>query len=199
MDYTVEVADHTLEYFDDDHVYLVDGLIVPSVSELLKTKFGRKYEFVGKDTLKRAADAGTQVHDAIQNLCETGEMAELPEVRNFLFLQKQYGFKVLECEKPVILHLDDEPVAAGRLDLVLEMDGQIGGADIKRTSTLDKHYLSYQLNLYRIAFKQCYGIEWEFLRGLHLRGDVRKFVNIPINEDVTWQLVHEYLEGKRYE
>ena len=196
MDYTVEIAGKTLEYFDDDHLYLVDGLIVSSITEILKVRFGNKYQFVSKDTLQRAADAGTKVHDAIQNLCETGEVEDFPEVRNFMFLQKQYGFKVLECEKPVILHLDDEPVAAGRLDLVLEMNGQIGGADIKRTSSLDKEYLAYQLNLYRIAYRQCYGIEWEFLRGVHLRDDKRKFVNIPIHEESAMELVHEYLGGK---
>ena len=94
---------------------------------------------------------------------------------------------------PVILHLDDKPIAAGRLDLVLEMGGQIGGADIKRTSKLDKQYLAYQLNLYRIAYRQCYGVEWQFLRGIHLRESVRKFVSIPIDEESAWRLVHEYL------
>ena len=158
-------------------------------------RFGRKYESVGKDTLQRAADAGTQVHDAIQHLCETGEVTDFPEVRNFLFLKRQYNFDVIDCEIPVILHLNDVPVAAGRCDMAMVMDGQQGGADIKRTSTLDKEYLSYQLNLYRIAFRQCYGIEWEFLRGLHLREDVRKFVNIPVNEDLAWKLVYEYLGG----
>ena len=197
LDYTAEIAGHTLEYFDDEHIYLVDGLIVPSITEILKVRYGRKYEAVSRDTLKRAADKGTEVHDAIQHLCETGEIRDIPEVKNFLFLQKQYGFKVIECERPVILFKDDEPIAAGRLDLVLEMDGQIGGADIKRTSALDKEYLSYQLNLYRIAFWQCYGIDWTFLRGIHLREDKRKFVKIPINEEVTWELVEKYLGGKK--
>ena len=192
MDYTVELNGHTLEYFDDGHVYLVDGVIVSSITQLLKVKFGRKYEGISRDVLKRASDAGTAVHDAIQTLCETGEVRDLPEVKNFMFLRRQYGFNVKECETPVILHLDDEPVAAGRLDLVLEMGGQVGGADIKRTSTLDKQYLAYQLNLYRIAYRQCYGVEWEFLRGIHLRESVRKFVSIPINEDAAWELVHEY-------
>jgi hypothetical protein len=93
---------------------------------------------------------------------------------------------------PVILWMDDEPVSAGRCDLILRMDGKIGGADIKRTSSLNKEYLSYQLNLYRTAFRQSYGVEWEFLRGIHLRGDVRKFVDIPINEEIALQLVQEW-------
>ena len=167
-------------------------MIVPSITEILKVRFGNKYDFVDRDTLRRASDEGTRVHDAIQNLCETGEIIGLDEERNFLFLQRQYGFKVLNCETPLILWMDDEPVSAGRCDLVLEMDGKIGGADIKRTSALDRVYLSYQLNLYRIAFRQSYGIEWEFLKGVHLRENVRKLVDIPINEDVALEIVKEW-------
>ena len=114
-------------------------------------------------------------------------------------MQKQYGFEVKENEVPVILFYEDEPICAGRLDLVLKMDDKIGGADIKRTSALDKEYLAYQLNLYRIAYRQSYGVEWEFLRGVHLREDVRKFVDIPINEHMAWQLVHDYMERSQCE
>lgn len=195
MDYTKEINGHTLEYFDDEHLYLVDGMIVPSITQILGSKFGRKYERVDKGTLQRASEAGTQVHDAIERLCNTGEIADLPEVRNFLFLKKQYKFEVLENEVPVILFLNDEPISAGRLDLVLDIDGHKCGADIKRTSALDKDYLFYQLNLYRIAYRQCYGVEWDLLRGIHLRENVRKFVPIPVNEDMAWMLVHQYLGG----
>ena len=31
-DFTKDIKGYTLEYFDDDHVYLVDGVIVPSIS-----------------------------------------------------------------------------------------------------------------------------------------------------------------------
>lgn len=195
MDFTKEINGYTLEYFDDEHVYLVDGVIVPSITQLIKIRFGRKYDGVSRAVLDRARDKGIEVHEAIERYCKDGEVKDLKELDNFIFLQKQYKFKVLENEVPVILFLNDEPISAGRLDMVLEMGGQIGGADIKRTSQLDKEYLAYQLNLYRIAYRQSYGEEWEFLRGIHLREDVRKFVNIPINEDIAWQLIHEYMEA----
>lgn len=191
MDYTQTVASRTVEYLDDEHIYLVDGVIVPSITGLLRCKFKNKYDGVSRSTLAHAAEKGTAVHDAIERLCKTGKVDDLPEVRNFLFLQKMYGFKVLQNEVPVILFDNDEPVAAGRLDLVLEMGGKIGGADIKRTSVLDKTYLAYQLNLYRLAYKQSYGVEWEFLRGVHLREDVRRFVEIPINEGLAQEIIKE--------
>jgi hypothetical protein len=191
-DFTKEINGHILEYFDDDHLYLVDGIIVPSITEILKVRFGGKYDHVDRQTLQRASEAGTQVHDAVEHFVRTGEITDIPEVRNFIFLQRQYGFNVVDVEEPVILWMDGEPICAGRCDLVIEMDGQIGGADIKRTSALDRQYLSYQLNLYRTAYRQSYGVEWEFLRGIHLREDVRRFVNIPINEDVALEIVNEW-------
>lgn len=191
---TWTIKDYELEYIDETHTYLVDGILVPSITQILKVKFGKKYEGIDKDVLQRAADKGTEVHEAIEKLCKTGEVEELKEVKNFAFLQKQYKFEVLENEVPIILFKDDEPIAAGRLDLVLKMDDKVGGGDIKRTSTLDKEYLAYQLNLYRIGYRQCYGVEWEFLKGFHLREDVRKFVNIPVNENMAWKLIEEYLE-----
>ena len=191
------IAGHDLEYFDDTHEYLVDGILVPSITQCLKFRFGNKYAGIDASTLKRASERGTEVHKAIEEFCKDGTEADLPEVRNFKFLQKQYKFTVVENEVPVILSMDDEPICAGRLDMVLMMGDSIGLADIKRTSTLDKDYLAYQLNLYRIAYRQSYGIETEFLRGIHLREDVRKFVPIPINEQMTWDFLNEYLKGAK--
>ena len=189
-----EIKGYIVEYIDETHQYLVDGICVPSITQILKIKFGNKYNNVNDNVLKNASEKGTQVHEAIEKLCKTGEVEELKEVKNFMFLQKHYKFEVIDNEVPVILFKNDKPIACGRLDLVLKIDDLIGGGDIKRTSVLDKEYLAYQLNLYRIAYKQCYDIDWKFLKGLHLREDVRKFVDIPINEEMAWNLVEKYLE-----
>nr|DAV89091.1 MAG TPA: Mitochondrial genome maintenance exonuclease 1, DNA complex, DNA exonuclease [Caudoviricetes sp.] len=191
---TWEIKGYIVEYIDETHQYLVDGICVPSITQILKIKFGNKYNNVNNNVLKNASEKGTQVHEAIEKLCKTGEVEELKEVKNFMFLQKHYKFEVIDNEVPVILFKNDKPIACGRLDLVLKIDDLIGGGDIKRTSVLDKEYLVYQLNLYRIAYKQCYDIDWKFLKGLHLREDVRKFVDIPINEEMAWNLVEKYLE-----
>ena len=135
-DFTVKINGYTLEFYDDRHLYLVNGIIVPSVTQLLRARFCDKYIGISKTILQRASEKGTEVHEAIQRYCETGEKSDLPEVRNFRFLQRQYKFKVIDNEVPVILFEDDIPICAGRLDLVLEMDGKRGLADIKRTSSV---------------------------------------------------------------
>lgn len=196
---TFDIKGHTLEYIDETHRYLVDGVIVPSITQILKIKFGNKYNGVDESVLKRAAQNGTEVHNAIESYCKEGIESDLKEVKNFKFLKKQYKFDVIDNEVPVILFKDDVPIAAGRLDLVLKIDEQVGLGDIKRTSTLDKEYLAYQLNLYRIAYEQCNGSNINFLKGIHLREDTRKFVNIPIDDKLTWKLIDEYLGGTKNE
>lgn len=204
MDFSENINGNVLEYFDDEHVYLVDGVIVPSITQILKCKFGGKYNGVSKSVLQKASEKGTMVHEAIEKYCKYGYESDLPELRNFKFLQRAYKFDVIENEVPVILSFDGKPVSAGRLDLVIEkigedgvLHGERGIADIKRTSTLDKEYLAYQLNLYRIAYQQCYGTKIDFLKGIHLREEKRKYVDIPINEEMAIELVKEYIENNK--
>lgn len=204
MDFSENINGNVLEYFDDEHVYLVDGVIVPSITQILKYKFGGKYNGVSKSVLQKASEKGTMVHEAIEKYCKYGYESDLPELRNFKFLQRAYKFDVIENEVPVILSFDGKPVSAGRLDLVIEkigedgvLHGERGIADIKRTSTLDKEYLAYQLNLYRIAYQQCYGTKIDFLKGVHLREEKRKYVDIPINEEMAIELVKEYIENNK--
>ena len=96
-DFTTDIGGYTLEFFEDEHLYLVDGVIVPSITQILSHRFGRKYAHVRRDVLERAAQAGTAVHEAIERYCTTGEESDLPELRNFKFLQRQYSFVVRSC------------------------------------------------------------------------------------------------------
>ena len=192
-----KIKDHVLEYIDSTHTYICDGEIIPSITQIMKIKFGNKYDGVGKDVLTKAAQKGTAVHEAIERYCKTGEVKDLKEVKNFIFLQKHYGFEVLDNELPILLFKDNKPIAAGRLDLELDVSGNICIGDIKRTATLDKEYLTYQLNLYRIGYQQSYDKEVKYLSGLHLRENIRKYVNIAINEEKAMKLVEEYLEKEK--
>lgn len=189
------IKEHVVEYIDETHTYLVDGIILPSITQILKIKFGNKYNNVSQDVLQRASELGTATHKAIEDYCKLGIEADCKELRNFKFLQKQFNFEVIDNEVPIILFYENKPVACGRLDLVLG-DEEIGLmlGDIKRTSVLDKEYLAYQLNLYKIGYEQCYQNEIKALKGLHLREDVRKYVDIPINEEMALDLLKEFLQ-----
>lgn len=189
MSYSVEIKGHCLEFIDATHQYLVDGIIVPSVTEILNIKFDQTYKDVPKGILEAAALKGTQMHEDIERYCVTGQATASKEIGGFKFLQKMYKFEVIENEVPIIIFRNEEPIAAGRLDAVIKMNDKLGIADFKRTYLLHKERLAYQLNLYRIGYQQSYDKQIEFLRGIHLRDDIRKFVPIPINEELTEELI----------
>lgn len=189
-----EIKGGVLEYIDETHTYLYDGIVLPSITQLLNVKFGSKYDGIPKSVLNRAAELGTAVHKAIEDYQRHGIETDLPELQGWKFLKESYGFCCLDNEVPVVLFKDGEAVACGRLDLVLAENGCIGLGDIKRTSKLDKKYLAYQLNLYRVAYTQCYNAEIAFLMGIHLRNDVRKYIDIPINENLVYEAINDYMK-----
>ena len=180
-----------LEYYDEEHLYLFDGVILPSVTEIIGKKFN-DYAGVPKDVLNRAADRGTKVHKQIENFCKSGVDDGSTAIRNFKFLQNQYNFEVLDNELPLVIFMDDVPVACGRLDMTIEMGGKVGLADIKTCSALNKEKIAYQLNMYRLGLMQSYGVDAQFLKIIHIRDNVRKFIDMPINEEETYKLIEEY-------
>lgn len=184
----------TLEYDDDTHTYIVDGVIVPSVTQVLKVKFGGMYDSVAPEVLKRAGERGTAVHKSIEDYCTKGIDLGTTEVRHFRFLKNYYDLKPVKNEIPIIVCKDDIPVTAGRLDMILDIGGDRAVADIKTTSTLNKEYLAYQLNLYRLGVLQCYPDLGAItkLYGIHIREDKRKLVEIPVNEGVAWDILADY-------
>lgn len=192
MDFTWEINENVVEYFEDGHEYYVDGIRVPSITEMMKVRFGEKYAGVSEATLKRAADAGTAMHESVERYVRFGEDNGSEEVRNFRFLMKQYNLTPMRSEVPVILYQDGEPFAAGRLDLELTKDGRAGLGDLKRTATLDKEYLTYQLNLYKMAYEQSYHDKVEFLVGIHLRNERRKLVSLPMNKKFANEIIKEW-------
>ena len=196
---TFSIKGGTLEYFDDTHTYLYDGLMLPSVTQILGVKYKNDYASVPPAVLNNAAQRGTAVHKAIENYNNSGYDDGSEEVRNFKFLQKQYGFEVLDSELPIVLFKDDIPIACGRLDMTMLMDGQTGIADIKTVSALNKEKIAYQLNLYRIGLMQSYGVDAKFLKIIHLRDGIRKVIDSPINEGMTWELIERYLEESENE
>ena len=194
---TFSIKGGTLEYFDDNHTYLYDGLMLPSVTQILGVKYRNDYASVPPAVLNNAAKRGTAVHKAIENYNNSGYDDGSEAVRNFKFLQKQYGFEVLDSELPIVIFKDDMPIACGRLDMTMLMDGKTGVADIKTVSSLNKEKIAYQLNLYRIGLMQSYGVDAKFLKIIHLRDGIRKVIDSPVNEGMAWELIEKFLNEKR--
>lgn len=142
-----------IEFIEDGHIYLKDGIIVPSVSEILKFIFPDKYSGIPNWVLEKKAEYGTKVHYAIECLEQGQKMPELNlyqelSLREYEKLKKKYKIKVIEQETMVCY----EYQYAGRLDMVAFVDGKACLVDIKTTAYLDKESLSWQLSLYEFAY-----------------------------------------------
>lgn len=191
---TYEYENYTLEFDDEAHRYIVNGIITPSVSKLLSLKFD-DYPNVPKAVLQSAADRGTEMHKAIEVYEKTGKTADLQEFRNYLFLKKHFKIENVENELPVAYFEDGLPIFAGTIDQVCRINGVLAINDFKRVSAPNKEKIAYQINLYRLAYNQTFGVEVKALSFMQLRESVRKFTQLPINEEVIKAFLSEVKEN----
>lgn len=190
---TWNINGRTVEFDDETHIYLVDGIIVPSVTTILKARFN-DYAKVSRAVLEQASEKGTALHSAIEIYEKTGEESDLKEFKNYLFLKKHFGFKNISNELPIIYEEDGRVLFAGRLDQIIEIDGKRGINDFKRVSAPNKEKIAYQLNLYKLGYEQTYQEHINSLSFMQLRGDTRKFTPLPINESATRNLLKDYFQ-----
>ena len=191
---TYEYDNYTLEFDDETHRYIVNGIITPSVSKLLSLKFD-DYPNVPTEVLQAAADRGTEMHKAIEVYEKTGKESDLQEFRNYLFLKKHFKIENVENELPVAYFEDGLPVFAGTIDQVCRIDDVPAINDFKRVSAPNKEKIAYQVNLYRLAYNQTFGVEVKALSFMQLRESVRKFTQLPINEEVIKAFLAEVKEN----
>ena len=148
-----------IEFIEEEHLYLVDGIIVPSVTQILGMIFPDKYKNVDKEILKKKAEFGTLGHSIIEHLdinnpdialnsILNGQNEELEYcIAQYINLCKTFEIEPLEHEKKVSYKY----LYAGTLDLIANVDGIESLCDIKFTYKCDKEYLSWQLGMYALA------------------------------------------------
>lgn len=162
-----------IEYIDEGHIYLCDGVIIPSVSELLRFIFPDKYTGIPERILSEKAQFGTNIHKAIEDY-ENGLEIALTGIEEIVFEQylkvkAKYNIKVREQEKLVCW----QGRYAGRLDMIAEVDGKRYLIDIKTTAKLDHVSLMWQLSYYQMAS----GEKFDGLACLWLpKNDIGRFI-----------------------
>ena len=57
-----------IEFLEEPHLYLKDGILVKSVTQILQLIFPDKYKGIDKKILSKKADFGTKGHVIIENL-----------------------------------------------------------------------------------------------------------------------------------
>ena len=188
-----EINGHSLEFDEEDHIYICDGIIVPSVSTILKA-FYNDYTNVSRSVLEQASKKGTALHEVIELFETTGQKSDLQEFKNYLFLKKHFKFNVISSELPIIYEENGKILFAGQLDQIIEMDGRRGINDLKRVSAPNKDKIALQVNLYKLGYEQSYHEQIDFVAFTHLRESVRKFNKLPINETRTREILKQYYQ-----
>lgn len=157
-----------LQFNEATHTYTLDGRRLPSVTEVLEPYTG--LDFVDRETLRAAAQLGTDVHAAI-HLDSTGRLAYCPpHVEPYLDAWRRFlaesGAVVIESEVHVY-----EPVLgyAGTLDNILHWNDTEVLTDIKSGSVVPKT-VGPQTAGYALALKY-HGRSIRTRRCIHLRPD----------------------------
>lgn len=158
------------------HTYFLDGKQLSGITGLLERKlFPTKYAGVDEETLHKAAEYGSNVHEQIAEDDGVDEFV-LDEVLNYRKIITANNLKPIAHE---YLVTDSENYASA-IDLVFDNeDGTVDLADIKTTYKLDKDYVSWQLSIYAYLFELCNpGLKVNNLYGLWLRDEKSSYEKV---------------------
>lgn len=168
------VFDKNLIFEESGHVYRLNGLIVPSVTTIMRPLSEKVYGGVNKQSMMAAAERGTAVHNAIEiyNEYSVGDISD--EYKGYLDAyidwKSKNNVKVFRSEVKMY-HKSD--LYAGTADLLCEIDGKIFLVDYKTVSLIDeRHEKMYgvQLEAYAQALKS-HGLAVEGKCVLHIKKD----------------------------
>lgn len=138
-----------IEFVEDGHIYLYDGVIVPSVSQIIRFELN-EFSGVPSQILRNKAKYGTKVHELIESIENGLTLEEINEMRidpyikvtlkEYLRIRHEKELKIAHIEKMI-----GNSHCCGRLDVQLE-DGTIG--DFKTNREFPKRHLEIQLGFY---------------------------------------------------
>lgn len=138
----VKFLDFTHDYILDDDKFLI------GVTTLMKKHhLSPNYTGIDEAVLQHAADLGTAAHQTIEAYCNGQPVRDIPLVRTFSNL----GLNIVATE---YLVTDYETVASS-IDLVNKVDeNTVDLLDMKRTSTVHKDAVTWQLSIYKYLFEK---------------------------------------------
>lgn len=176
-----------IEFIEKEHKYLVNGIIVPSVTTVLGTTiFKDMYANVPDYILKNKANYGTRVHDAILYDTDQGlTIYEKASYQQWKKLQKREQIEPLKQEIKVAYKY----YFAGTFDMIAMYKGRKILIDFKTTYKLEEDYLAWQLSMYKLAYEHRFGEQIDDLYAIWLpKGKIGKLIKIdPIDE---FEVIH---------
>ena len=181
-----------VEFNPERHEYKKNGVIIPSVTTIIRQVFGYKYGAVSPEVLERARAKGTEVHLEAEEYHKYGTIGISDE---FFALKKEFD----RLPKPLAVEdylYAETPSGAfcGTCDLFYG-SGRL--CDYKTGKVLDTKTTTIQLNMYRYAYQKA-GYDVRNLEAWHVVGNVLKRVQLPILPDSYIEgIVDYYYSGKQ--
>ena len=155
-----------IEFLEETHTYLVEGILTPSVTELIHNIYmPNQYSGISKAVLANAADYGNRVHSLVEHWNSTGttpdwlekKSYEMIAMNSYISFVENFDITSVSQEEPVAYMYNDEPLWAGKYDLLAMVKGKLCICDIKTTSKYYPEYLSKQCTMYKMAVEQMTG------------------------------------------
>ena len=134
-----------LVFQEKDHKYFFNGEEIPSVSELTRFLSREIYGEADPIALERAAERGTAIHKALQELDETGTVEVDSEYEGYI-----QAYMKFRQEHTVLWYQVERQLTngkyAGTIDRAGLVDGEYCIVDFKTTSRISKsHELLYSV------------------------------------------------------
>lgn len=143
-----------IEFIEETHQYLVNGILTPSVTTIIKWLYPHKYEGIPLHILKDKAQFGTNVHLAIENSAKgiSTNLSPLEQLafEQYLVLKQKHDISPIYNEKIVSYKY----CYAGTLDMIAAIKSKSCLIDIKTTSKVETEMLEWQLGMYKTALEE---------------------------------------------
>ena len=164
----------SIEFDSEKHIYTVNGVKMPSVSELIEPITAKHYGSINKEMLEMAALRGTIVHEACEDIDYDLEVEVSEEYAGYV----EAYVKWLTDYKPEMLGIElmlycDAYKFCGTVDRWCVIDGEECVVDIKTTTSPTKaNYIAgcLQTRAYQIALESA---KRRFLLYLKANGEYR--------------------------
>lgn len=176
-----------LEFDERTHTYKLNGIVLPSVTTIMKPLSDNKYSTVREDVLENAANKGSAVHNAIENYLKFG-IEDISEEHKAYF---SAFLKFMSEKQPIILATESKVYHkilrySGTVDLVCIINGEVVLIDVKTTAVLMDMLTKVQLEAYAKALDS-HSFKVDKKAILHLKKDgTYRLVPHENNDTESW-------------
>lgn len=143
-----------IKFDAESHTYTNDGVVLPSVTQIVTAVLGKSFENVPKRVLKEKADYGQRIHSWIEEYALTGKrkrQSELMKISTDQVREMLFNERIIIQKTEQIVNTDRY---CGTYDMYGTHRGKTCLIDIKSTAELDVEYLAMQLGMYKLAMHE---------------------------------------------